>query len=88
MIFIQCCETNLSYGTVDVIRQLQEQEEIEVLTESCLDECEACARQLFLYVEGERITGETVPILLQRTLEEIGRQRKMEELLQELSHDV
>ncbi|WP_321387357.1 DUF1450 domain-containing protein [uncultured Enterococcus sp.] len=56
---IECCEQNLSKGNFALSDDAYIQENGDLVTYSCMNECVLCAQTFYALVEGERITGET-----------------------------
>lgn len=56
---IECCEQNLAKGAELLLSDPFIEENGDVISYSCMNECVLCAQTYFVLFEGERITGET-----------------------------
>ncbi|MBM7689362.1 hypothetical protein BCR24_11390 [Enterococcus ureilyticus] len=56
---IECCEQNLAKGAELLLSDPFIEENGDVISYSCMNECILCAQTYFVLFEGERITGET-----------------------------
>ncbi|WP_430598113.1 DUF1450 domain-containing protein [Enterococcus sp. AZ177] len=56
---IECCEQNLAKGAELLMNDLFIEENGDVISYSCMNECVLCAQTFFVLFEGERITGAT-----------------------------
>lgn len=63
---IECCEQNIAKGNALLLDDPFIQQEADLITYSCLNECVLCAQTYFVLFEGERITGETVEELIEK----------------------
>lgn len=66
---IEICEQNSHKGS----RLLMEDEWLsthaDFLISSCLSECQYCQNHFFVFVEGEKITGDSPQELLEKTIQ-------------------
>lgn len=56
---IECCEQNLAKGAELLLNDSFIEENGDVISYSCMNECVLCAQTFFVLFEGERIIGET-----------------------------
>ena len=56
---IECCEQNLAKGAELLMNDPFIEENGDVISYSCMNECVLCAQTFFVLFEGERITGAT-----------------------------
>lgn len=56
---IECCEQNLAKGAELLMNDPFIEENCDVISYSCMNECVLCAQTFFVLFEGERITGAT-----------------------------
>ncbi|EOL49420.1 DUF1450 domain-containing protein [Enterococcus caccae] len=56
---IECCEQNLAKGAELLLSDPFIEENGDVISYSCMNECVLCAQTFFVLFEGERITGVT-----------------------------
>lgn len=63
---VECCEQNLSKGNFALSEDLFIQENSDLVTYSCMNECVLCAQTFYALFEGERITGETPEELIEK----------------------
>ncbi|ALS01618.1 hypothetical protein ATZ33_09615 [Enterococcus silesiacus] len=56
---IECCEQNLAKGAELLLNDPFIEENGDVVSYSCMNECVLCAQTFFVLFEGERITGNT-----------------------------
>lgn len=56
---IECCEQNLAKGGDLLLGDSFIEENSDVITYSCMNECILCAQNFFVLFEGERIIGDT-----------------------------
>lgn len=63
---VECCEQNLSKGNFALSEDPFIQENSDLVTYSCMNECVLCAQTFFALFEGERITGETPEDLIEK----------------------
>jgi uncharacterized protein YuzB (UPF0349 family) len=61
---IECCEQNLAKGGDLLLEDAFIEENTDVVTYSCMNECVLCAQTFFVLFEGERIVGETPEALV------------------------
>ncbi|GGD01041.1 DUF1450 domain-containing protein [Enterococcus wangshanyuanii] len=62
---IECCEQNLASGGELLLSDPFIEENSDIVTYSCMNECVLCAQTLFVLFEGERIIGETPELLVE-----------------------
>ncbi|MTD38475.1 DUF1450 domain-containing protein [Erwinia sp. CPCC 100877] len=62
---IECCEQNLAKGGDLLLEDTFIEENTDVVTYSCMNECVLCAQTFFVLFEGERIIGETPEELIE-----------------------
>lgn len=62
---IECCEQNLAKGGDLLLEDAFIEENTDVVTYSCMNECILCAQTFFVLFEGERIVGETPEALVE-----------------------
>ncbi|MFK4567551.1 DUF1450 domain-containing protein [Enterococcus sp. UD-01] len=62
---IECCEQNLAKGGDLLLEDAFIEENTDVVTYSCMNECVLCAQTFFVLFEGERIVGETPEALVE-----------------------
>ena len=62
---IECCEQNLAKGGDLLLEDVFIEENTDVVTYSCMNECVLCAQTFFVLFEGERIVGETPEALVE-----------------------
>ncbi|MBO0471079.1 DUF1450 domain-containing protein [Enterococcus sp. DIV0242_7C1] len=62
---IECCEQNLANGGELILSDPFIEENSDIVTYSCMNECVLCAQTLFVLFEGERIVGETPESLVE-----------------------
>jgi len=61
---IECCEQNLAKGSELLLSDDYINQNGDVISYSCMNECVLCAQTYFVLFEGERITGDTPEELL------------------------
>lgn len=67
---VECCEQNLAKGGAEVFdRELSEQ--VDLVTYSCLSECDTCAIHFFTLFEGEMIKADSPEALKARITEQL-----------------
>ncbi|OTN89506.1 hypothetical protein A5819_001999 [Enterococcus sp. 7E2_DIV0204] len=64
---IECCEQNLAKGAELLLSDPFIEENGDVISYSCMNECVLCAQTYFVLFEGERITGTTPEELVDNT---------------------
>ena len=64
---IECCEQNLAKGAELLLSDPFIEENGDVISYSCMNECVLCAQTYFVLFEGERITGTTPEELVENT---------------------
>ncbi len=64
---IECCEQNLAKGAELLLSDSFIEENGDVISYSCMNECVLCAQTYFVLFEGERITGTTPEELVENT---------------------
>ncbi|WP_348922002.1 DUF1450 domain-containing protein [Enterococcus rotai] len=64
---IECCEQNLAKGAELLLSDPFIEENGDVISYSCMNECVLCAQTYFVLFEGERITGATPEELVENT---------------------
>lgn len=62
---IECCEQNLAKGGELLLSDPFIEENSDVITYSCMNECVLCAQNFFVLFEGERIIGDTPEELIE-----------------------
>ncbi|MBP1048503.1 DUF1450 domain-containing protein [Enterococcus sp. BWM-S5] len=70
---IECCEQNLSKGDFVLSENKFLQENSDLITYSCMNECVLCAQSFYALFEGERVTGKTPEELIEKLTAEIYR---------------
>lgn len=63
---IECCEQNLSKGNFALSEDVFIQENSDLVTYSCMNECVLCAQSFYALFEGERVTGKTPEELIEK----------------------
>jgi len=62
-LLIECCEANSAY--TDLLRNLEsEYPGLSVLENSCMSECELCAKNPYVFLNGRIIRAENIESLL------------------------
>ena len=56
---IECCEQNLAKGADLLLADVFIQENGDIVTYSCMNECVLCAQTFYVLFEGERISAAT-----------------------------
>lgn len=56
---IECCEQNLAKGAELLMNDPFIEENGDIVSYSCMNECVLCAQTFFILFEGERIVGRT-----------------------------
>lgn len=64
---IECCEQNLAKGAELLLSDPFIEENGDVISYSCMNECVLCAQTYFVLFEGERITGTTPEEMVENT---------------------
>lgn len=70
---IECCEQNLAKGAELLLSDPFIEENGDVISYSCMNECVLCAQTFFVLFEGERITGVTPEELVENVKKAILR---------------
>ncbi|MGC6769577.1 DUF1450 domain-containing protein [Enterococcus sp. LJL128] len=68
---IECCEQNLAKGGSLLLENPFINENSDLITYSCINECVLCAQSFYVLFEGERISGQTPEELLEKVKEAI-----------------
>lgn len=69
MIEVKFCENNFVHGTEDLVKRLEQKENIKVTVDSCLGYCGDCASGPYALVNDELIQTNTVEELYDAILE-------------------
>lgn len=56
---IECCEQNLAKGGEQLLNDSFIEENGDIITYSCMNECVLCGQTFFVLFEGERIISDT-----------------------------
>ena len=56
---VEGCRNNMPTGTYAIVEELQKNPDIDYIVYGCLGDCSRCARNPFLFVEGELVEGQT-----------------------------
>lgn len=62
---IEYCEQNFAKEDELLQSDTYINENADIVSYSCMNECNFCSQNYFVFFEGERITGETTSILIE-----------------------
>lgn len=85
---IEFCASNMHHGTGRIMKQLEENPELDVIEYGCLGNCGECYLFPFALVNGEIIAAETAEELLASIMKAVEEQRAEREALDRLLDDM
>lgn len=68
---IEICEQNGDKGSYLLMENEWLKTHADFLISSCLNDCPFCQRHFFVFVEGEKVVGETPQELLEKTIQAV-----------------
>ncbi|MBL1228951.1 DUF1450 domain-containing protein [Enterococcus sp. BWB1-3] len=68
---IECCEQNLAKGAAALLEDSFIQQNADVVTYSCMNECVLCAQTYYVLFEGERISDQSTEHLTEKVKQAI-----------------
>jgi uncharacterized protein YuzB (UPF0349 family) len=69
---IEFCNSNMSHGTDEIMKKLEENPDFDVIEYGCLGNCGQCYMTPFAMVNGEIITADTVEELYDNILKSVN----------------
>lgn len=63
---IECCEQNLAKGAEVLLEDSFVQQNADIVTYSCMNECMLCAQTYYVLFEGERISDQSMDHLVEK----------------------
>ncbi|MBD2866916.1 MULTISPECIES: YuzB family protein [Paenibacillus] len=80
---VEFCTNNMHHGTDAVMRELEQNPDIDVIEYGCLGNCGQCYMEPYALVNGEIVPAETADELLQAILHKIEQWEKQFDWLDE-----
>lgn len=68
---VECCEQNLAKGAAALLEDPFIQQNAEIITYSCMNECALCAQTYYVLFEGERISDYSTEQLAEKVKQAI-----------------
>lgn len=85
---VEFCATNVSSGTGQLMKKLEQNPDLEVIEYGCLGNCGECYLFPFAMVNGEIVSAATPEELYDRIMESINEQQADREALDKLIDDL
>lgn len=79
MNLVEFCNANMQKGSDEVFRQLDEDNDIDVLDYECTNNCGICSKAMFAIVNGQLVGAQSAPALLEKVYKQVERQKQAED---------
>ncbi|UHA74605.1 YuzB family protein [Paenibacillus sp. 481] len=77
---VEFCVNNMHHGTDEVLKQLEQNPDVDVLEYGCLGNCGECYMFPFAYVNGDMLTAQSSDELMTKIMEKIDEIKAWEQL--------
>lgn len=88
MHIVEFCVSNMHHGTEEVLRKLEQLEDVEVIEYGCLGNCGECYLSPYALVNGESIVAENADQLFDLIMAELRSQEAERSALDKLLDDL
>ncbi|WP_128656373.1 YuzB family protein [Paenibacillus sp. 598K] len=85
---VEFCASNMHHGTDQLLRELEEDDSIDVIEYGCLGNCGECYLFPYALVNGEIVAAETVEELTVKVRASIAEQQAERDALDKLLDDL